>query len=241
MVPKNATLLLVGDIDAGAEAAAAAHLGSGRLNCAYDRTESPEAPRPSPSDHRGQARFAAVHDPYRRHRTGEAYPRLPRPRGRQHPLGGSFTSRLNQNLREAHGYTYGARSGFDYRRTFGHFVAGADVATAVTGPALNEFMKELQRIRVPAARVEVERARSYLALGLPAEFETTHQIASKLAELSLFGLPEDEFAQLVPKALAVGPTELRRAASAYIDPASVVIVIVGDRATIEGPSGGSPG
>lgn len=150
-------------------------------------------------------------------------------------LGAMFTSRLNDNLREQHGYTYGARSSFDYRRSGGAFVAGADVATQVTAPAVTEFLKELARIRTPATAEEVERARAFLALGQGSEFETTRQIAAKIVDQVVYGLPDDEYSTFVPKAMAVGPADLVRAVSRRIDPADLAIVVVGDREAAGGP------
>ena len=150
-------------------------------------------------------------------------------------LGGSFTSRLNDNLREQHGYAYGARSFFDYRRSAGVFLALADVQSKVTGEAMSEFMKELERIRTPATAAEVERARNYLALRFPEEFETTRQIAGKLATQFVYGLPADTWDTFVPKALAVGAGPLQKAAAAQVDTKNMAIVIVGDRSVVEKP------
>lgn len=148
-------------------------------------------------------------------------------------LGGSFTSRLNDNLREQHGYAYGAGSSFDQRRVAGLFLAAADVQTQSTAEALGEFMKELRRIRTPAAPAEVERSRSYLALSYAEEFETTSQIASRLADQWLYGLPADYYTSFVPKALAVGVADLQKAAAARVDSENLAIVVVGDRAKVE--------
>src|SRR5262249_7428536 len=89
-------------------------------------------------------------------------------------LGGSFTSRLNQNLRETHGYTYGANSSFQMRRLAGPFAAAASVVTAKTDSSLIEFFRELRRIRdsvVPGP--ELDKAKSYITLAWPGSFETT--------------------------------------------------------------------
>ncbi len=147
-------------------------------------------------------------------------------------LGGSFTSRLNDNLREQHGYAYYARSGFDQRRVAGLFQAAADVQTHSTAEALGEFMRELRRIRTPAAPEEVERARNYLALSYAENFETAGDVAGNLAEQWLYGLPADYFSAFVPKALAAGVGGVERAA-AWIDTANLAIVVVGDRAKVE--------
>jgi predicted Zn-dependent peptidase len=148
-------------------------------------------------------------------------------------LGGSFTSRLNDNLREQHGYAYGARSGFDQRRVAGLFQAAADVQTASTAEALAEMVKELRRIRTPAETADVERARSYLALSYAEEFETTGQVAGKLAYQWLYGLPANYYAAYVPGALGVDAAALRKAALARVDPDNMAVVVVGDRAAVE--------
>lgn len=150
-------------------------------------------------------------------------------------LGGSFTSRLNDNLREKRGYTYGASSSFDYRLSGGQFRAGADVQTKVTGEAMTEFLKELERIRTPAAPQEVERARTYMALRLPQDLETTDQLAAELANQTLQSLPDDYLASYVEKTLAVTPEALQKAAREHVDTAKMAFVVVGDLATIRKP------
>ena len=114
-------------------------------------------------------------------------------------LGGSFTSRLNQNLREAHGYAYGASSVFDMRLTAGPFTAAAGVQSDKTTESLQEFFKELNAIRQPIPADELARARNYLALGFPADFETTGGMAGNLAQLVVYSLPESFFGEYVPK------------------------------------------
>jgi zinc protease len=150
-------------------------------------------------------------------------------------LGGSFTSRLNDNLREQHGYTYGARSGFARYRTAGLFLAMADVQTDKTAPALTEFMNELARIRTPPSPEEAERARSYAALRYPEQFETTQQVAGRVAEKVVYDLPDSFFEQFVPEALAVDAAAIRKAAEAQGDPRAIAIVVVGDRSKVEAP------
>ncbi len=149
-------------------------------------------------------------------------------------LGGSFTSRLNQNLRETHGYTYGASSQFAMRRAAGPFVAAASVVTAKTDSALIEFLRELRRIRddsVPAA--ELDKAKAYIALGLPGEFETTEGAARRFSELLLYGLPLDYFSTYIPRIAAVTAADVQRVARQYLDPDHFAIVVVGDRSKIE--------
>ena len=148
-------------------------------------------------------------------------------------LGGSFTSRLNQNLRETHGYTYGAFSRFDMRRAAGPFVARAEVTGSKTDSALVEFLKELRAIRDTVPAAELEKAKRYLQLQLPGEFETTGDIARQLVPIVLYGLPLDYYNTYVQQIERVTRDDVRRAAGRYIDPGHLAVVIVGDRKSIE--------
>lgn len=148
-------------------------------------------------------------------------------------LGGSFSSRLQQNLRETHGYTYGASSAFAYRRSAGPFMAGAEVVTAKTDSALMEFMKELRGIRDTVPQLELERAKRYLQLGLPQGFETTRGIAGQLLPLLAYDIPLDFYNTAVQRLGAVSQADVQRVAREYIDPGKLTIVIVGDRKVIE--------
>ena len=148
-------------------------------------------------------------------------------------LGGSFTSRLNQNLRETNGYTYGARSSFAFRPVAGPFVASADVQTAVTGPALTEFFRELEGIRRRVPDEELARARNYVALSFPEPFGTVRGTASLVGDLFLDDLPLDAYAGYTRDVLGVTADDLERVAAEYVDPARVAVVVVGDRAAIE--------
>jgi predicted Zn-dependent peptidase len=150
-------------------------------------------------------------------------------------LGGSFTSRLNDNLREQHGYAYGARSGFRRNFTGGLFQVATDVQTDKTGPAVGEVFKELERILTPAAADEVERARNYAALGYAGDFETTGQLAQRMVEAVVYGLPDGFYEGFVPKALAVDAAALQQAARGAIDTKKLALVVVGDRAKVEAP------
>lgn len=144
-------------------------------------------------------------------------------------LGGSFSSRLNTNLRETKGYTYGARSGFQYLPLPGPFTASSSVRTNVTDSSLVEFFKELNDIRDRAVDPdELERAKNYLALGLPGEFETTSQMAGKLSELLTFGLPMSYYEEYVRKILGVTTADVQRVARTYLQPDRSTIVVVGD-------------
>jgi predicted Zn-dependent peptidase len=148
-------------------------------------------------------------------------------------LGGSFTSRLMQNLREQHGYAYGAQSSFDYRLSTGPFVASAAVQTDKTAPALTEFFKELDAIRKTVSEAEVAKARNYVALSFPSEVETTGDIAGKLEEQFVYGLPDGWLDSYVSRIGAVTLADVRRVAEQYVEPEKVVVVVVGDRRKIE--------
>jgi predicted Zn-dependent peptidase len=148
-------------------------------------------------------------------------------------LGGSFSSRLNQNLRETRGYTYGAGSRFDMRRAAGPFLASAEIVTAKSDSALLEFMKELNGIRQVVPAAELSRAKRYLQLQLPGNFETTQQIAAALVPVALYGLPLDYYNNYVQNIEGVTQADVARVAQQYINPSSLAVVIVGDRKTIE--------
>lgn len=148
-------------------------------------------------------------------------------------LGGSFTSRLNQNLRETKGYTYGARSGFDMRREAGPFTASAEVTGTKTDSSLIEFMNELRGILDTVPRAELDKAKRYLQLGLPASFETTSDIAFRLSPVVMYGLPLDYYNSYVQRIEQVTQADVQRVARRYIDPSKLAIVIVGDRASVE--------
>jgi predicted Zn-dependent peptidase len=148
-------------------------------------------------------------------------------------LGGSFTSRLNNNLREQHGYTYGARSSFSFRLLPGPFTAGAAVQTEITDSALVEFMKELRGIRELLPPDDVEKTKNYLALSYPGDFQSVSQIAAQLQEMVVYNLPDYYFNAYTTKIMAVTPQDVQRVAQKYIDPDTMAIVLVGDREQIQ--------
>jgi predicted Zn-dependent peptidase len=148
-------------------------------------------------------------------------------------LGGSFASRLNTNLREVHGYSYGANSGFSFWPVAGPFSAASSVQTDVTGPALGEFFVEFKKMLQPIPEDDLNRGKNYNALGYAGDFETNGQIAGALAELVMFNLPDNYFNTYVDKALAVTKKGVEAAAKKYITPDNMLIVVVGDRAKVE--------
>ena len=150
-------------------------------------------------------------------------------------LGGSFTSRLNQELREVKGYTYGAFSGFEMRRAAGPFTAQAEVVSAKSDSALIDFMSELRQTRDTIPTTELTKTKRYIELELPSAFETTGDIANRLTAVALYGLPLDYFNHYVANIEAVTQGDVQRVAQKYIDPSHMAIVIVGDRKSIEAP------
>lgn len=147
-------------------------------------------------------------------------------------LGGSFTSRLNQNLRETHGYAYGASSMFAFRPVAGPFLAASNVQTDATAPALTEFVKELTNIRT-IPQDEVDKGKNFVALSFPESFQTASGTADMVADLWANNLPLDTYNRYTERVMAVSRADLERAARTYIDPAKVAIVVVGDKASQE--------
>lgn len=151
-------------------------------------------------------------------------------------LGGSFTSRLNLNLREKHGFTYGVRSGFARRRSGGLFSIGTAVQTEVTVAALQEALFEFRRfVAHGPEESEVRQARDYLAGVFPLRMETAPQIAARLAELHIFGLPLDYHHGYRERIRAVTPGSIHEVLAGILDPEGAAIVVVGDADHLQGP------
>ncbi len=150
-------------------------------------------------------------------------------------LGGQFVSRVNLNLREEKGYTYGARTSFDYRRGAGPFSASAGVFTKVTKESVAEFMKELRGVRgeIPITAKELEFSKQAIIRGYPRGFETPGQIANRLSDVVLYGLPDNYFNNYIQQVRAVTLADVQRVANRYLDPSKMAILVVGDRKVIE--------
>lgn len=148
-------------------------------------------------------------------------------------LGGSFSSRLNTNLRETKGYTYGANSGFQWRPLPGAFLASSDVRTDVTDSSLVEFFKEIRNIRDKlVGDDELARAQAYIALGIPGDLESTAQIAGQITALALFNLPLTWLQEYVTAVNAVTATDVQRVARRYVPDDVATIIVVGDLAKV---------
>lgn len=235
--PNNATLVLVGDLSvAEAEALAARAFGG------WARATLP--PAPVYASNRAAARPTAIHivdkpkaaqSSFRiggvgvSRSTADYYPLMVM----NTALGGSFTSRLNNTLREVKGYTYGAGSSFSMRRERGPFTARAEVVSAKTDSALIEFIKELRNIRQPLPAAELAKVKRYLRLGYADGFESTGDIAAQVAGLVPYGLPLSTLGAFDAGIDKVTAADVQRVAMQYLDPTRLTIVIAGDRASIE--------
>jgi zinc protease len=167
---------------------------------------------------------------------------VPRPNPDYFPLvvmnmvfGGQFTSRLNMNLREDKGYSYGYRSRFDWRKLRSNFSAGGSVQTAVTKESVVETLKEYEDLhdRRPVTEDEFEKARMGLIRGYPPTFETPTQILRRMIDVVHFGLPDDYFSSQVEQLEAVTLEDVRRVAAEHIHPDQLTVLVVGDLAVIE--------
>jgi zinc protease len=151
-------------------------------------------------------------------------------------LGGLFSSRINLNLREDHAYTYGAHSGFNWRRAAGPFVVETAVKTEVTDAAVREILLEIDRIRdAEVTAEELDLATKYLAGVFPIRYETTGAVASALAIATVYGLPDDYFSTYRQRIAAVSRSDVLTAARAHLHPESLQVLAVGDAAAITEP------
>lgn len=144
-------------------------------------------------------------------------------------LGGLFNSRINMNLREDKGWTYGARSTFDFKRERGPFFVAAGIRTDVTGEAIREILGEIAKMRdTDVTQEELSNAKNRYSLSLPGYFQTVEGISSMLANLYLFNLPDDYYQKLPENLAAVTVADVRRVATTYLHPDRLSIVVVGD-------------
>jgi zinc protease len=148
-------------------------------------------------------------------------------------LGGLFSSRINLNLREQHGYTYGAGSRFAYRRGPGPFFVSTAVRADATAPAVREIFKEIERMRAtPVTDEELHLARDSFARSLAGLFETTQHAVGSIGEIYVYGLPLDYFSTLPASIDKVSAAEVQRVAQQYLTPDKMTVVAVGDRKLI---------
>jgi zinc protease len=155
-------------------------------------------------------------------------------------LGGQFVSRINMNLREEKGYTYGARTSFEFRKGPGPFVFQASVQSDVTADAVREALGEIEGMRGtrPVTAAELELGRAALTRGYPRNFETSEQLGRAAVQLALYDLPDSYFTTFVPRVVSVSEADVTRVAHEHLDPARLLIVVVGDREKV-GPTLGA--
>jgi zinc protease len=145
-------------------------------------------------------------------------------------LGGAFVSRINLKLREEKGYTYGARSSFEFRRQTGPFAVQASVQTDATAESVEDVLREIAEIggERPITADELARAQAALVRGFPRGFETAEQISRAMCQLALYDLPDDYFDLFVPRVKAVTGETVTSAAARYLPSHDMEVVIVGD-------------
>jgi zinc protease len=149
-------------------------------------------------------------------------------------LGGLFSSRINMNLREEHGYTYGASSQFSFRRAPGPFQVASGVRTDVTGPAVAEIFKEVRgMVDRPVSEDELKKAKDSLANSLPGAFESSANAVNNFSNVFIYDLGLDYYSRYAEQVNAVTADQTLAAAKKYLVPSGMVVVAVGDKAQIE--------
>jgi zinc protease len=149
-------------------------------------------------------------------------------------LGGKFTSRINLNLREAHGYTYGATSRFSARMGPGPFVVSAAVETAAAGAAAREVLHELRRIRESLVEPdELAETLGYLLGVFPYSLQTIGDVTRRLETLIVHGLPDDHYTRYLERIAAVTREQILEAARRHLDPERIVVVAAGPAEVLE--------
>jgi len=148
-------------------------------------------------------------------------------------LGGQFSSRINSNLREAKGYTYGAHSYFSYNKSSGMFIVSTSVKSENTMDAVNEIFLELQGIRKDIKAEELEFAKSYLINRYPANFETYGQIAKNISLINHFDLPKNYFNTYIQKMKELSLNDISEAALNNVYPEQLTILILGSEKLLE--------
>lgn len=153
-------------------------------------------------------------------------------------LGGLFSSRINLNLREKHAFTYGASSGYDWRRGAGPFVISTAVKSDITHRAVEEILREIDGLRAaPPSHKELTLATDYLAGVFPIRYESTSSVAGAIAGAEMLGLPADWFVTYRDRVRGITPEQVHAAARAHVDPSRLLVLAVGDPAVIVAPLG----
>lgn len=236
--PRNAYMVVVGDVDADEVVRAIEPMLADWQDTDVPADEVPAQGPPAPTTIHVVDRPGA---PQSELRVGHSGPSRGAPD--YFPLlvlntifGGAFTSRLNSRLREEKGFTYGAGSSFAFRRHGGPFVASSAVFTGASAEAVGIVLHEMQRIREErVSEDELERAKSYLSLGLPRRLETTADVLRIVSEQELHGLGDRYYDEYVERVRAVSAADVLDAAQRRFDPAHAAVVVAGDHGAIAKP------
>jgi zinc protease len=149
-------------------------------------------------------------------------------------LGGLFSSRVNMNLREAHGYSYGAFSSVYENTKEGPIQVGSQVRTDVTGPAVSEIMKEVKgMLEKEVTDDELRLAKESISRSLPAYFQTTSSTVATIGDLYLFDLPPDYYQELPKRIEAMSAADVYQATKTHLSPDKMKVIAVGDRKMID--------
>ncbi|MBA3578833.1 MAG: insulinase family protein [Gemmatimonadaceae bacterium] len=234
--PGNASIVIAGDVSLGDAArmidrAMSGWTGATRKRAYVSAAPAPAGPRALLVEKGGAAQSEL--------RIGHAG--IPRSHPDYFPfsimnaaLGGVFSSRINLNLREKHGYTYGAHSIIDWRKAAGPFVVSTAVGTDVTADAAREVLGELERIREEEISTdELSLVVSYLQGVFPIRYESTAAIAGALANLVTYDLPEDYYDTYRDRVGAVTTADALRAAREHIRPEALRMVVVGEASLLD--------
>lgn len=234
-LPNNATLIVVGDVTMSAIVAALetpmAGWQPGTVSpFTVPDAKAPEAMSVSLIDKPGAAQSEIrIGYPSLSRNTPDYFPLLVMNR----MLGGQFTSRINLNLRERHGFTYGARSDFAFRKGIGPFTAQGGIVTEKTDSAVREFLNEINLMREKGMTgEELAYSKKGLVGSFALTFETPAQIAGRLQDIVLYRLPEDYYNSYLQKIEAVSLDDVQRVARQYLDASRMAVVIVGDLSKI---------
>ena len=152
-------------------------------------------------------------------------------------FGGQFSARLNQNLRQDKGYSYGYMSSIQWVRRPSLLAAGGSVQSNATGESVYETLKEFREVsgERPITAEELSNAKDGLLRAYPASFERPASVLGQLVAMEQFGLPDDYFRSVRPSIDAVTLDDIHRVSGAHIRPGNLQILVVGDRASVEGP------
>jgi zinc protease len=235
--PGSAALVLVGALDDATRAASSEQISAWQAQLAPARSAQETTPPAGPVVHVVD-RPGAVQSEIRIGHPGptRADPDYFALQVLNSILGGAFTSRLNMNLREKQGFTYGVRSNFAFRKGPGPFLISTAVASDVTARAIEEILKEIDALRADGpTEEEMRNTRDYLAGILPLELQTTNQLATRLSELFIYNLPDRYFDTYRERIAAVTRDDAHRVAQQHIARERLTFVVVGDASQIVAP------